>query len=453
MFNGRTSHRGQVLIIFVFAIVGLVAIVGLAVDGGSVYADRRQAQNAADTAALAAAVTRDTWEKTNQASCNNFNTETNTLPACSTTPITGWPSIIDAALNAASNNGYTNDLVQSTVNVYNPPRDGTYSDCTQTSFDCHDYVEVVIQSNVNTFFARVLGIGQLHNTVEAVALSHYSAKTALYGGMSLVELGQGKGSCPSDFNVGGSGTVTLTGGGIYVNSSNTDCAYKQTSCTTTLVLQGGASVNVVGGWDLNGCNSPTINKATTIYPFPPDHLISEPSQCATAGTFNSTVQGTTTYNPGNYYGYNSFPINSDTAILNPGVYCISGQLQTNKDMTGTGVMFYIRPTGAVKISGGSINISAQTSGTYQGYLIYQDWDNTSTVQNCGIQGNNTSQYTGLIFVPYCDITISGTSGSNGFGSQIIAYTISLTGTNDLYFTYNANQNAQIPEKDWAGLFH
>ncbi len=446
MFRGSWANRGQVLIIFVFAIIGLVAITGLAVDGGMVYSDRRQAQNAADTAALAAAVARDNWEQSSQSTCNNFNTETSLLPACS-------GPFINAAMDMASSNGYSSDIVNNTVNVYNPPKDGPYSDCTQTAFSCYDYIEVIINTNVNTWFARVIGIAQLHNTVEAVALAHYSPQSALYGGMSLVELGQGKGSCPSDFNVGGSGTVTLIGGGIYVNSQNTDCAYKQTSCSTTLSLQGGATINVVGGADTGGCNSPTITKATTIYPFPPAHLISTPSQCSTAGTFDSSVKGTTTYNPGNYYAYNSFPINNDTAILNPGVYCINGQLQTNKDMSGTGVMFYIRPTGSVNISGGSINISAPTSGTYQGYLIYQDWDNTSTVQNCGIQGNNSSQYTGLIFVPYCNLTISGTSGSNGFGSQIIAYNISLTGTNNLYFTYNASQNAQIPEKDQTGLYH
>ncbi len=447
MITVKSPQRGQVLIIFVFAIIGLLAITGLAIDGVNLFSDRRHAQNAADTAALAAALSRNNWEKANQSSCNNFNTVTPLLPACSA-------PFINAALDLATENGYNNDLVSNTVDVYNPPKDGAYSDCTQTAFDCHDYIEVIIHSNVDTWFARVLGIDQLHNTVEAVALAHYSAQTALYGGNSLVQLGQGKGSCPSDFNVGGSGNVTLVGGGIYVNSANPDCAYKQTSCKASLVLQGGATVSVVGGADTGNCSSPPISKATTTYPFPPPHLLDVPPECSTAGTF-TTSGTTTTYQPGSYYSYKSFPVNNDNAVLSPGVYCINdlNNLQnSNQSMSGTGVMVYLRPTGQVQITGSTVNISAPTGGTYAGYLIYQDWSSTSTVQNCTITGNGGSQYTGLIFVPYCDMTINGTSTNNGFTAQIIAYTISLSGTNNLYFTYNPSLMPYIPEQDKTGLY-
>ena len=51
------SERGQVLVFIALAIIGLVGITGLAIDGSSVLADRRHAQNAADTAALAGALT------------------------------------------------------------------------------------------------------------------------------------------------------------------------------------------------------------------------------------------------------------------------------------------------------------------------------------------------------------------------------------------------------------
>ncbi|MGE5073357.1 MAG: Tad domain-containing protein, partial [Anaerolineae bacterium] len=49
-------ESGQALILIVFAIVGLVGLTGLAVDGGLTYSDRRRAQNAADNSALAAAL-------------------------------------------------------------------------------------------------------------------------------------------------------------------------------------------------------------------------------------------------------------------------------------------------------------------------------------------------------------------------------------------------------------
>lgn len=52
--NAR-SRKGQVLVVVALALVALVGIVALAVDGGHVYAERRKMQNAADAGALAGA--------------------------------------------------------------------------------------------------------------------------------------------------------------------------------------------------------------------------------------------------------------------------------------------------------------------------------------------------------------------------------------------------------------
>ncbi len=49
----RRNDKGQAIVIIAFAIVGLAALVGLAIDGGRLYSQRRQTQNAADAAAMA----------------------------------------------------------------------------------------------------------------------------------------------------------------------------------------------------------------------------------------------------------------------------------------------------------------------------------------------------------------------------------------------------------------
>ena len=51
----RDKERGQALIVLAFALLALVAFAGLAIDGGRLYAQRRQTQNAADAAAMAGA--------------------------------------------------------------------------------------------------------------------------------------------------------------------------------------------------------------------------------------------------------------------------------------------------------------------------------------------------------------------------------------------------------------
>jgi len=51
----RDRERGQIIVIFALALVAIIAMVGLVLDGGSAFAMRRDEQSAADLAALAAA--------------------------------------------------------------------------------------------------------------------------------------------------------------------------------------------------------------------------------------------------------------------------------------------------------------------------------------------------------------------------------------------------------------
>lgn len=49
-----TSERGQLLVIFALALIAMVAMVGLIIDGGDTFLQRRDEQNVADAAAMAA---------------------------------------------------------------------------------------------------------------------------------------------------------------------------------------------------------------------------------------------------------------------------------------------------------------------------------------------------------------------------------------------------------------
>lgn len=60
MFNPRSlsdSERGQVAVLFALLLVAIVVMVGIVLDGGSAFAQRRAEQNASDFAALAGANT------------------------------------------------------------------------------------------------------------------------------------------------------------------------------------------------------------------------------------------------------------------------------------------------------------------------------------------------------------------------------------------------------------
>jgi Flp pilus assembly protein TadG len=51
----RRTAGGQILVLFVLAMVAIIGVVGLAIDGGGAYAQRRDQQTASDLAALAGA--------------------------------------------------------------------------------------------------------------------------------------------------------------------------------------------------------------------------------------------------------------------------------------------------------------------------------------------------------------------------------------------------------------
>src|SRR5262245_49960487 len=115
--NINRSERGQALIIIALALVGLVGIAGLVIDGGNAFQDRQRAQNAVDSAALASAHARIRGE-----------------------------DLVAVALTTAAQNGYNNDQVTNLVSLYTPPRDGPHEGDIE-------YIQVIITSHVNTYFA------------------------------------------------------------------------------------------------------------------------------------------------------------------------------------------------------------------------------------------------------------------------------------------------------------
>ena len=110
MKKARRSESGQVFVILVLVLLGLIGFTALAVDGGMVYSERRRAQNAADAGALAAALAKTQSGDLHTAALNRTN---------SNGYITSWgpcnPAGFDCTLGTGSN---------WTVEVTNPPRVG-----------------------------------------------------------------------------------------------------------------------------------------------------------------------------------------------------------------------------------------------------------------------------------------------------------------------------------------
>jgi hypothetical protein len=405
MFINKRFESGQALILIVLAIVGLVGLTALAVDGGNAFSDRRHAQGAADAAALAAAL----------AKVHDQN----------------WSQ---AGLARAADNEYTNDGVRSTVTINNPPGpgcDGSTPNPLNLAADPNDrieyYIQVIIRSNVETYFAPVVGVEQVRNCVEAIARARPSVTGQIAFGNAMVSLNPN--DCRS-FWVHGTSDTVVTGSGVFVNSSCVSNAFDQ-SGNATLTAPGTC---VVGGasYGAGDVIPPPQTGCGTQLPYPPEYLWPEPT-CAV----NATKAGGV-ITPGNIPG--SW-IGGDVT-LQPGTYCISGDVSINAhdEINGTGVLLYFID-GGLHINGGAeLNLSAQTTGDYAGLLIYLPITNSNTLI---MNGNANSTFTGTILAPASEIRINGTGAAYGYHSQVIGYTINLIGNADTSIFYNDNENYDI----------
>ncbi len=456
MHRSNKHEHGQALVLIVFAIVGLIGLTGLAIDGGSAYSDRRHAQNAADTAALGAALM-----KTRLTSPGSF-TYTGT-----------WEQ---AGMQIAGKNGYDNNGTSNTV-VVRSCEGATDPACVLGAGAIpSQYVQVVISSTIRTYFAPVVGIRQITNTVQAIALAVPGTPTPWYNGNALVALMPGCKDAswnhvPFDFAGSETSIVNSTTAGIFVNS-NCNPAFVDNGSGNSMTVNGPGGVCVVGGVDsgvsgvnpvpTGGCGSQLNLQQYQLPPLTPDSCQNEGKLIGGSwdgqGYVVNRGGGVADVYPGNFSG--QFPPGSYTRWnLKQGIYCLhngikltGGTLTSDAngnghyDVSSEGVLFYIEG-GDVDMSGGStVNLHAITSSISPlgedlvGYLMYLPAENGSSVT---LTGGSASQYVGTILAPGSFVTLNGgnTGDSLNLDAQIIAYSLRLTGSGTLNITYNLGNNA------------
>ena len=422
----KTTEKGQVLILIAFIVIGLFGFAALAIDGSIAFSDKRHAQNAADTAALAGAL--------GKIRGNN------------------WNATVDIARARAASNGYNNDGTASVVDVYLCSDANATCTALPATAKPEEYIQVKITSQVRTTFARVIGRNQLTNQVTAVARAVPGYRTATFGGNALVALNTD--ACPA-FDFGGGSTTTVTGSGVFVNSrcdgtgaySATNQALNSSSNNTTLSvpcfnLVGGNTVRPGSLISTGGCSS-SVNNSSAFISNPSDIYQKANIPCGTAaGKYDAT-----TLNPGNYTG--AFPPGNQTTMT-PGIYCIdagnqSFSLSGGQTLTGSNVLIYMK-SGNVNWTSGGVQLSAIQGAdpAYDGLLLYLAQGNCNDVS---ITGNGTSRYVGTILAPCSLVKLAGgssTGNQNILENQIIGDRIQLTGSNTLNINYNAKQQWQPP---------
>lgn len=387
------ERRGTVLVKLAILLPVLMGFMGLTIDGGMMLSSRRQAQNAADAAALAAAqdLMKGHSHSTAMGSANRYIQQVNGLP------------------NATS-------LVEGTTfNI--PPTSGPFA-------GNNDYVAVIVEAPYPSFFMQVL-TGESQPTITARAVATWAGDPVAWG---LIALDRHEDRA---LRMTGSGTVEVVGGSIYVNSDS--------NRAFSLVGSGNAiadsfeivgDVRAVGSAELHGTvnngASPVADPLLSLpEPDPGDYIVRAGDDTRFTGSSSHTIL------PGVYEGGIKLT-GSGSLFLQPGIYIMKGggfEVTGSGSVTGNGVMIYNMSGGdpdEFKLTGsGSITLTPPTSGPYENISVFQE---RSMTDEMTITGSGNLDITGVVYTAGASLKLTGSGSTDVYGGAVIANTIRVTGS-------------------------
>jgi hypothetical protein len=210
------------------------------------------------------------------------------------------------------------------------------------------------------------------------------------------------------------GTVSIVIGGAVVVDSNSSSALTGSGNSTITA----GSIQVVGGVSASSnvtlSPTPVTGAAAVADPYA---SLAAPSGGTNYGSF-SLSKGSATINPGIYTSIKVSGTGT-SLTMNPGIYVIAGggfSVSNSAKVTGSGVMIYNAGSnfpnpggsfGSISLgSSGSITLSAATTGTYAGILIFQSRDNTTALS---LNASSAVGINGIVYAPAALLSLTGSA--------------------------------------------
>jgi Putative Flp pilus-assembly TadE/G-like len=428
------AEKGQAIVIVALGLVLLMLAAGLGIDMGYLRYERRRAQMAADSAAIAGAAE---------------------VAACEGTP--QCPVMVTAGQTSSSYNGFAATNPEVNVAINNPPLSGPHTGDT-------NYVEAVVSQNTPVYFMKILGPSTSSYTVSARAVAYPGPGPGCIYALNELDL---EGGGQDDAWV--QSQCAAIDSGAIVN--------KCINCSSYAFDTGG-TIYGSGQAPADQYKPPPVKGAPAGNPLPYLSTLQPPGGGARSCTPNGATFLCT---PGTYPG----PLTvtgSATWNFQPGVYVLQQGLSISgtavvQQMPGTagGITFFV-DGGAVSINSGTtysnaqqqcdplnigatVRLSAPTDpkDTYAGILFIQPpaplgtQVDTITLNNgdvCGgpTPGNasNASYLWGVLYFPTADLTLNGT-GYDPCSSPLPRFTTVIASTlefegNDNFGVYNNGVN-------------
>jgi hypothetical protein len=151
------------------------------------------------------------------------------------------------------------------------------------------------------------------------------------------------------------------------------------------------------------------------------------------------ISGSDSLQPGRYIG--GIGISGGTITMAPGIYYMDhgGFSMSNGNLTGTGVMIYNDPdVGSgekITLTGGTWNLTAPTSGTYIGMVLFQARGAGNVP--IAITGPGTCNLIGAVYAKGSPVAVTGGGGAT-IGSLFVSDTLTVTGAGDFNVDWNGN---------------
>ena len=435
------SKRGQAIFIFICAFAMMAGMLGLVLDGGRIYLEKRRAQAAADAGAAGAV-------QEMRRGLRDYSAD-----------------IRPAAVNDAGLMDYTD--ANATITVNNPPLAGA-------SAGNSDFVEVIVAKEVPTTFMSIFG--PTLSTVRARAVAGLQRN----GDACVIALDPNAASA-----IWANGDPTLTAAcGIVSNSTASDAL--RTSGGGASIT--GTYIGATGNYSGSGFSpTPQAGILPVIDPFLNIPIPATPSNgytttAATSSAFGGytasaqngngngngngggTTGGTTGggnnvthYWPG-YYA-NEINIQNGAVVFEPGLYVLNAGMKiSGGTITGEDLTFYnINANGNsyVDIGGNAVvNFSAPDDDPdYDYYGILFMGPRNGSVGNPGnkiMRGSSGSSFTGALYFPSEHLDWAGNPSTTVSWGMVVAATINISGTADTQ-VINPPTESQAP-KTYRMLF-
>lgn len=405
--GANPTEKGQALVLIIFSIVGLLGFAALAVDMGQIFMTRRNAQAAADAAALAAA---------SEAVAGSLDRD----------------DAIARAFEMAGINGFNNDQVGNWVVVNNPPVGGPYCGVCGSP-TAEDYYQVKITVRMNPIFSQFVYGKDKQTTVEAIA--HAEDISTITGNDALVSLSNLNDSLEFD----GTTSVNLSGGNIRSMGG----MVKNGASGSIVVTDGKVYYSTTFKGHTNPFSpKPSKNQAGDVNGFTPPYCpsgseVTDGTWTKTGSFYQKQINGVKTF----YY-----PNGLSVENLPSGIHCIENGIGKG-NYVGNNVLLVLLSGGIKQTGNDSFDLRADNDikdangNQFGGLLMYVPLANTSVLQ---FGGNSEAYVHGTIYAPGATCNVGGTSDGQAYHTSIVCQKVKIHGTPDLKIIYKSSELFQLP---------